>query len=248
MKRLNHGNFSGRRDLLDGLLKSQYRDGHTLPLGEIAYVHMSLYFQSLTNVYWSATMPTSLCKTSFFHISFFPKTNISSLAAPDTASVALRSILINLVRNRDVYNEVMAELTCLKLSNPATWKELEGAPLLHAIVKETLRLHPPAGFNLPRAVPAGGRTVCGHYLPEGTTVGMSAWCVHANEDFWGKDTLEFKPQRWLDPESAFKLDRYGLSFGQGARACLGKNIAMVQLVKVCLCCLPRALSLPLPGG
>lgn len=41
-KRLNHGNFSGRRDLLDGLLKSQYRDGHTLPLGEIAYVHMPL--------------------------------------------------------------------------------------------------------------------------------------------------------------------------------------------------------------
>lgn len=156
--------------------------------------------------------------------------------------MALRSILINLVRNRDVYNAVMAELTCLKLSNPATWKELEGAPLLHAIVKETLRLHPPAGFNLPRAVPAGGRTVCGYYLPEGTTVGMSAWCVHANEDFWGKDTLEFKPQRWLDPESAFKLDRYGLSFGQGARACLGKNIAMVQLVKVCLCCLPGALS------
>lgn len=152
--------------------------------------------------------------------------------------MALRAILINLVRNREVYNAVMEELTCLKLSNQATWKELEGAPLLHAIVKETLRLHPPAGFNLPRAVPAGGRTVCGHFLPEGTTVGMSAWCVHANEDFWGKDTLEFRPERWLDSESAFKLDRYGLSFGQGARACLGKNIAMVQLVKVCLSLLP----------
>jgi len=171
-------------------------------------------------------------------ISLFPRTNISSLAAPDTASVALRAILINLVRNREVYNAVMEELTCLKLSNQATWKELEGAPLLHAIVKETLRLHPPAGFNLPRAVPAGGRTVCGHFLPEGTTVGMSAWCVHANEGFWGKDTLEFRPERWLDSESAFKLDRYGLSFGQGARACLGKNIAMVQLVKVCLSLLP----------
>ncbi|PWW75713.1 cytochrome P450 [Tuber magnatum] len=177
MKRLNNGNFSGHRDLLDGLIESR-------------------------------------------------------LAAPDTASVALRAILINLVCNRDVYNAVMDELTGLKLSNPATWKELADAPLLHATVKETLRLHPPAGFNLPRAVPAGGRTVCGYHLPEGTTVGMSAWCVHANEDFWGKDALEFKPQRWLDPENAFKFDRYGLSFGQGARACLGKNIAMVQLVKV----------------
>src|SRR5437879_5180045 len=100
------------------------------------------------------------------------KANASSLAAPDTVSVALRAILINLVRNRDVYNAVVAELMSLKLSNPPTWEELSGLPLLHAIVKETLRLHPPAGFNLPRAVPTGGRTICGYYLPEGTTVGM----------------------------------------------------------------------------
>jgi len=49
MKRLNYGNFSGRSDLLDGLLKSRYRDGHTLPLGEIGYAHMFSHFQSIAN-------------------------------------------------------------------------------------------------------------------------------------------------------------------------------------------------------
>jgi cytochrome P450 len=137
--------------------------------------------------------------------------------------------LINLVRNPDVYKAVMVGLTQLPQSNPPTWKELSKVPL-HAVVKETLRLHPPAGFNLPRAVPAGGRTICGKFLPRGTTVGMSAWCVHANKDFWGEDTLEFKPGRWLDPVSARKLDKYGMTFGQGARRCLSKNIAIVQLL------------------
>lgn len=125
----------------------------------------------------------------------------------------------------------MESLLALNNPNP-TWKDLSQVPLLTAVVKETLRLHPPAGFSLPRAVPAGGRTICGKFLPENTTVGMSSWCIHANEEFWGKDTLEFKPERWMDPTQAYKLDRYGMSFGQGPRACLGKNIAMVQLVKV----------------
>lgn len=117
------------------------------------------------------------------------------------------------------------------MSDNPSWKELSTVPLLLAIVKESLRLHPPAGFTLPRAIPDGGRTLCGKYLPAGTTVGMSAWCVHANEKFWGKDTLEFKPERWLDPVSAQKLEAYGMSFGQGARGCLGKSIALVQLAK-----------------
>lgn len=155
-----------------------------------------------------------------------------SLAAPDTASVALRAIVINLVRNPEVAKAVMTELVRISPSNPPTWEELSEAPLLHGVVKETLRLHPPAGFSLPRAVPAGGRTVCGKFLPEGTTVGMSAWCVHANKNFWGEDALEFKPERWLDSETTYKLNKYGMSFGQGARGCLGKHIAMVQLVKV----------------
>lgn len=125
----------------------------------------------------------------------------------------------------------MESLIALNTAKP-TWNDLSKIPLLTAVVKETLRLHPPAGFSLPRAVPAGGRTVCGKFLPENTTVGMSAWCVHANKEFWGEDTLEFKPERWADPTQAYKLDRYGMTFGQGSRACLGKNIALVQLVKV----------------
>ncbi|KAL7268893.1 hypothetical protein RUND412_008467 [Rhizina undulata] len=197
-KRLEDGNPSGRRDLLQGLLEAKYKeDGHKLPLGEITN-HAYIFI----------------------------------LAAPDTASVALRSIVMNLVRNPHYYERLMSELKAARLSAVPTWRELQAVPFLSAIVKESLRLHPPAGFTLPRAVPEGGRTICGYYIPEGTTVGMSAWCVHANKDFWGQNIDEFKPERWLDEKSAQMLERYGLTFGQGARGCLGKHIALLQLVKV----------------
>jgi cytochrome P450 len=153
------------------------------------------------------------------------------LAAPDTVSVALRKILMNLIQNPTVHKELLAQLVAADLSKRPTWKELSTIPLLAAIVKESLRLHPPAGFTLPREVPTGGRNLCGYFIPEGTTVGMSAWCVHHNDTFFGPDASEFKPERWLDEKTSMDLEKYTLNFGQGARGCLGKNIAMVQLVK-----------------
>lgn len=219
-RRLEQGNFSGRNDLLQGLFNARYQDGHALPLGEItnhAYIFMWVNLSS---------DPVPVLSSHVYRC--WPN---FSLAAPDTASVALRNIIINLCRTPAVYKELMDSLIALKTANP-TWKELSTIPLLTAVVKETLRLHPPAGFSLPRAVPAGGRTLCGKFLPENTTVGMSSWCIHANKEFWGEDTLEFKPERWLDPTQAHKLERYVMSFGQGPRACLGKHIAMIQLVKV----------------
>lgn len=196
--RMEHGNESGRYDLLQGLMEAKYPNGQGLPMGEITN-HAYIFI----------------------------------LAAPDTASVALRKIIMNLVQNPDVHRKLLVQLEEANLSKTPTWKELETVPLLSAIVKESLRLHPPAGFSLPRAVPEGGRMLCGKLIPGGVTVGMSAWCVHRDEAFWGPDAGQFQPERWLDEKQAFKLERYALNFGQGARACLGKHIAMLQLVKVC---------------
>ncbi|KAI5780407.1 cytochrome P450 [Geopyxis carbonaria] len=153
------------------------------------------------------------------------------LAAPDTVSVALRKILFNLVQHPKIHAELLSQL----LAAPsASWSDLSThAPLLLAVIKESLRLHPPAGFSLPRAVPAGGRTVCGYFLPENTTVGISAWACHYNTNFWGPDATEFNPYRWLGAaEDVQKLERYTLTFGAGARACLGKHVALIQLAKV----------------
>ena len=39
------------------------------------------------------------------------------------------------------------------------------------------------------------------------------------------------PERWLDPEKALSPNNL-LPFGAGHRACIGRNVAMISIVKV----------------
>jgi cytochrome P450 len=48
-----------------------------------------------------------------------------------------------------------------------------------------------------------------------------------------KDVRDFKPERWLgDSEERIKMERNNLSFGQGSRVCIGKNISLMEMSKL----------------
>lgn len=52
--------------------------------------------------------------------------------------------------------------------------------------------------------------------------------MQRREDLWGKDALEYKPERWLDPASvkAMTSDPFKfIPFNAGPRICLGQNFA-----------------------
>jgi cytochrome P450 len=53
-----------------------------------------------------------------------------------------------------------------KVSSPITFQEARALPHLDAVIKESLRLHPAAGFTYPRVVPRGGMSLAGRYFPE----------------------------------------------------------------------------------
>lgn len=48
---------------------------------------------------------------------------------------------------------------------------------------------------------------------------------------WGGDHDLFRPERWLDPSKPLVQNNL-LPFGAGHRACIGRNIAMMSIVKV----------------
>ena len=102
-----------------------------------------------------------------------------------------------------------------------------------AVIKEALRLHPGVSIPLERVVPQGGVTLEGCYLPEGTCLGMNAWVVHLNKEFFGDDAESFRPERWLEatPEALKRMEGAFLSFGGGSRTCLGRHISMMELTK-----------------
>lgn len=98
------------------------------------------------------------------------------------------------------------------------------------VLYETLRLRTTVSVGLPRVVVKGGATVCGQFLKEGTVLSVPTYTVHRDERTWGPDALEFKPERWIG-NARLPLKRYFLGFSHGPRACIGRNVAFMELKK-----------------
>lgn len=97
-------------------------------------------------------------------------------------------------------------------------------PYLAAVVKEAMRLYPPAWLTTRESV---AQVRFGDYdLPAGTTVTVSQWVTHRDER-WFPSPEEFLPERWLAPPT---WPRYAyFPFGGGPRACIGATMATREI-------------------
>lgn len=156
---------------------------------------------------------------------------VSLFAGSDTTAIAMRSILYFLMKHRDTYEKLTAEVTTAmkagKLSVPVRYSEAMQLPYLVACCKEGMRLHPSVGMSMPRHVPPGGKTIAGRFFPEGSRVGMNAYVLHFDTNIFGRDAAQWNPDRWLQP-GAENMDRYLINFGAGPRTCIGKNVCLLS--------------------
>lgn len=65
-------------------------------------------------------------------------------------------------------------------------------------IKEAMRMHPGVQYPLERFVPKGGVELGGHFIPEGTIVGMNPAVIHRDKEVFGNDADEFRPSRWTE--------------------------------------------------
>ena len=180
------------------------------------------------------------------------------VAGGDTTTIALRSVLYNVVKNPRVYAKLMAELSAEPLSRPVvTYQEAMALPYLSACIREALRIHPSIGLGLERVVPASGLVLPdGYTLPGGTKVSMNAWIVARDRTIFGDDADVFRPERWLrgegDEKEEFEarlagMKRADLVFGAGSRSCIGKNVSFLEIYKA-VPSLLMAFELEVAGG
>lgn len=164
-------------------------------------------------------------------------------AGSDTIGSTIRAVFYYLLKNPDSLKDLMSELQEAqqkdKLTTPLpTWTEVQALPYLNAVIKEALRLNPALALPMERVVPAGPGLKIGDShdyitLPSGTIVGINPWVLHRDTRVFGEDAEEWNPHRWLgDEERAKYMDHHILSFGAGKRTCLGRNIAMLELLKL----------------
>jgi cytochrome P450 len=151
--------------------------------------------------------------------------------------------MLHISRNKDIQDRLRQELRALSTSILITAadhqlpsaKELDSLPLLHAIVKESLRLRPTHPEGQPRITPQSTTTTLGKFpnIPGYVRVNSYPWCLHRNPDIY-PEPERWIPDRWIEEGDAFsywkkadyKIEQWFWAFGRGPRMCLGSNLVM----------------------
>lgn len=146
------------------------------------------------------------------------------LAGIDTTADSLMFLVWAISRptNKHYQHKLREELSTLDYDTDG-WpdsKHLARLPWLNAILKESLRLYTPLPAFEPRQCPVG-ITIDGYFIPAGTVVGMSPYCMHREEAIFPEPTV-FRPERWLDEHGALlpesdTVNKWFWAFSSGAR-------------------------------
>nr|XP_015806063.2 cytochrome P450 11B, mitochondrial [Nothobranchius furzeri] len=153
------------------------------------------------------------------------KANITELMAGgvDTTAVPLQFALFELGRNPEVQDMVRQQVrTSWAQAGGDPQKALQGAPLLKATVKEVLRLYP-VGITVQR-YPVTDIVLQNYHIPAGTMVQACLYPMGRSTQVF-EDPLRFDPGRWLGSRRGDGAGFRSLSFGFGARQCVGRRIA-----------------------
>ncbi|MEM6559077.1 MAG: cytochrome P450 [Myxococcota bacterium] len=149
------------------------------------------------------------------------------LAGHETTALALSNTLWLLSEHPNVETMLLHELRSLR--DGFSLETLENLTFLDAVVKESMRLRPPAWSVAREAKEA---TRLGHYhVPKGTQLYMSQYLMHRDARLFDAPET-FQPSRWLDG-SCEKLPRFAyFPFGGGPRVCIGNHFAVMELKTV----------------
>ena len=159
-------------------------------------------------------------------------------AGHETSSNALSWTLFLLAQHPRVLSDLCDELLGTLRGDAPTFEQLVQLPLLDRVVKESLRLFPPAPLN--HRVTARDTELGQYRIPKGTEILSSIYHTHRMPELY-PDPLCFRPERWvgLDPGP------YGYNpFSAGPRMCIGAAFAMFE-IKVVLSMLLQRFRLEL---
>ncbi|KAJ2904206.1 hypothetical protein MKZ38_008536 [Zalerion maritima] len=135
--------------------------------------------------------------------------------------------LVFLAANPRVQEQVRAEVVSRKQDGTFEAYLLDSGSLLSACIYESSRLRPLAAFSVPQAAPTE-RVVGGYLIPAGTNAVVDAYALNIRNPFWGKDSTEYRPGRFLE-HTATELRYNYWRFGFGPRQCLGKYVADIMI-------------------
>ncbi|XVE56693.1 hypothetical protein DITRI_Ditri04bG0031100 [Diplodiscus trichospermus] len=168
-------------------------------------------------------------------------------AGTDTTYTVLEWAMTELLRHPKIMKEVQTEVRKVaSKKSDISEDDLDGMNYLKAVIKETLRLHPPIPLLVPRISTEDVR-INGYDIARGTQVIINAWAIGRDPLSWERPD-EFLPERFLNNSIDFKGQHFELiPFGSGRRICPGIVFAM-KINELLLANLLHKFDWSLPGG
>ncbi|KAF5462424.1 hypothetical protein F2P56_018430 [Juglans regia] len=154
-------------------------------------------------------------------------------AGHESTAVAASWCLMLLALHPEWQARIRTEVAQLSPNGLADINSILQLKTVTIVIQEVLRLYPPAAFVSREALE---ETQVGDItIPQGVCLWTLIPTLHRDNNIWGKDADEFRPERFSNGISkACKFPQAYIPFGLGPRLCLGRNFAMVQL-KILLC-------------
>lgn len=151
------------------------------------------------------------------------------IAGHDTSAALLAWALYLLGSHPEVLAQAQAEVDEVLGEAPPTLETMAGLSYLDQVIKETLRLYPPAHHSL--RIAATDLEFQGYHLPAGARVLFSIYLTQRHPDYW-PDPTRFDPERFTVAQNKIRPHYIYLPFGGGPRNCIGLAFAQVELKTV----------------
>ncbi|XP_072193255.1 cytochrome P450 2D6 [Excalfactoria chinensis] len=150
------------------------------------------------------------------------------VAGSETTSTTLRWALLFMLLYPEIQSKVHEEIDkVIGRNRPPTMADQANMPYTNAVIHEVQR----CGDIIPMGVvhmTYRDTELQGFFIPKGTTIVTNLTSVLKDETVW-KKPKEFYPEHFLNENGQFVRPEAFLPFSAGRRACLGEQLAKMEL-------------------
>jgi len=163
------------------------------------------------------------------------------IAGHETTANALLWTWVLLAQNPTVLAVLQAEIRQVLGTRPPTVADLDRLPYTGQVIREALRLYPPAWVITRTAVT--DTEVAGYTVPKASLMLMSPYLTQHDGRYFD-DPERFRPERWTAAYEKSVPPFAYFPFGGGAHVCLGQFFALLE-ARLVLATMAQRVSLKL---
>jgi cytochrome P450 len=146
-------------------------------------------------------------------------------AGHETTARTMSATWYALASNPAVTKQLHEELDTVLVDRHPTLEDLHQLPYTLQVIKEVLRLYPPAPVYVRDAV--NDDILDGYAIPAGSAVMLSPYYTHRHPEFW-ENPQQFDPDRWTREREADQHPYAYHPFAAGQRICIGNNFSLLE--------------------